>query len=135
MLAFSTQLIGQTEKALNALLRTVLLDRQLSEREWVALRLTSQLEGPGTLVETIRDSAQFTDAADLLSGLEARGLVVDEALSPAGADLVAEIGREIGALTETIWARIAPADAEAAARALDSVLAQTRALLRGWSQP
>ncbi len=135
MLAFSTQLIGQTEKALNALLRTVLLDRRLSEREWVALRLTSQFEGPSTLVETLRDSAQFTDAADLLSGLEARGLVVDEALSPAGADLVAEISREIGALTEPIWASIAPADAEAAARALDSVLAQTRALLRGESQP
>lgn len=135
MLAFSTQLIGQTEKALNALLRTVLVDRQLSEREWVALRLTSQFDGPGTLVETIRDSAQFTDAADLLSGLEARGLVMDDALSAAGADLVAEISREIGALTDPIWASIAPADAETAARALDGVLTRTRALLRGESQP
>lgn len=129
MLAFSTQLIGQTEKALNALLRTVLIDRHLSEREWVALRLTSQFDGPDTLVETIRDRAQFADAADLLSGLEGRGLVVDDALSAAGADLVAEISREIRTLTEPIWASIAPADAEAAARALDSVLAQTRALL------
>ena len=131
MLPFGSQLIGQTEKALNALLRTVLIDRQLSEREWVALRLTSQFDGPDALAETIRDRAQFADAADLLSGLERRGLVVDDALSAAGADLVDEIGREIRALTEPIWAGIAAADAEAAARVLRSVLAQTTVLLRG----
>lgn len=131
MLPFGSQLIGQTEKALNALLRTVLVDRQLSEREWVALRLTSQFDGPDALAETIRDRAQFADAADLLSGLERRGLIVDDALSVAGADLVDEIGREIRALTEPIWAGIDAADAEAAARALGSVLAQTTVLLRG----
>jgi hypothetical protein len=131
MLPFGSQLIGQTEKALNALLRTVLIDRQLSEREWVALRLTSQFDGPDALAETIRDRAQFVDAADLLSGLERRGLIVDDALSVAGADLVDEIGREIRALTEPIWAGIDAADAEAAARALRSVLAQTTVLLRG----
>jgi len=131
MLPFGSQLIGQTEKALNALLRTVLVDRQLSEREWVALRLTSQFDGPDALAETIRDRAQFADAADLLSGLERRGLIVDDALSVAGADLVDEIGREIRALTEPIWAGIDAADAEAAARALRSVLAQTTLLLRG----
>lgn len=131
MLPFGSQLIGQTEKALNALLRTVLVDRQLSEREWVALRLTSQFDGPDALAETIRDRAQFADAADLLSGLERRGLIVDDALSVAGADLVDEIGREIRALTEPIWAGIDAADAEAAARALRSVLAQTTVLLRG----
>ncbi|PVE98218.1 hypothetical protein [Microbacterium sp. TPD7012] len=131
MLPFGSQLIGQTEKALNALLRTVLVDRQLSEREWVALRLTSQFDGPDALAETIRDRAQFADAADLLSGLERRGLIVDDALSVAGADLVDEIGREIRALTEPIWAGIDAADAEAAARALRSVLAQTTMLLRG----
>ena len=131
MLPFGSQLIGQTEKALNALLRTVLVDRQLSEREWVALRLTSQFDGPDALAETIRDRGQFADAADLLSGLERRGLIVDDALSVAGADLVDEIGREIRALTEPIWAGIDAADAEAAARALRSVLAQTTLLLRG----
>ncbi|WP_341947155.1 hypothetical protein [Microbacterium sp. LWH11-1.2] len=131
MLPFGSQLIGQTEKALNALLRTVLVDRQLSEREWVALRLTSQFDGPDALAETIRDRGQFADAADLLSGLERRGLIVDDALSVAGADLVDEIGREIRALTEPIWAGIDAADAEAAARALRSVLAQTTVLLRG----
>ncbi|WP_407359622.1 hypothetical protein [Microbacterium sp. LBN7] len=131
MLPFGSQLIGQTEKALTALLRTVLIDRQLSEREWVTLRLTSQFDGPDALAETIRDRGQFADAADLLSGLERRGLIVDDALSVAGADLVDEIGREIRALTEPIWAGIDAADAEAAARALRSVLAQTTVLLRG----
>lgn len=100
------------------------------EREWVTLRLTAQFDGPDTLVARIRDTAQFADAADLLSHLEKRGLIVDDALSTAGAELVAEIGREIGAIAEPIWSSVDPADAAAAARALNSVLAQTRALLR-----
>lgn len=131
MIPFTPQLIGQTEKALNALLRTVLADHRLSEREWVALRLSSQFDGVGDVAEIIRDRAHFADAADLLSTLERRGLVAGQALSAAGAELVVEVGREIGALTAPIWANVDSADAEAAARALNSVLEQTQARLRG----
>lgn len=130
MIPFTPQLIGQTEKALNALLHTVLIDRQLSEREWVALRLVSQFDGGGDVAEIIRDRAQFAEAADLLSTLERRGLVAGQALSAAGAELVVEVGQEIGALTQPIWAHVDSADAEAAARALNSVLEQTQARLR-----
>ncbi|WP_447913719.1 hypothetical protein [Microbacterium phyllosphaerae] len=131
MIPFGPPLIGQTEKALNALLHTVLVDRQLSEREWVTLRLISQFDGAGGVAEIIRDRAQFADAADLLSTLERRGLVVGQALSAAGAELVAEVGAEIGALTGPIWANVDSADAEAAERALNSVLEQAKASLRG----
>jgi hypothetical protein len=130
MVPFGSQLIGQTEKALNALLHTVLADRRLSEREWVALRLISQFDGVGEMTDALREGAQFSDATDLLATLERRGLVVDEALTPAGTDLVAEIGREVGELTAPIWASVDPADAAAASRALHSVLDQTRTLLR-----
>jgi hypothetical protein len=131
MIPFGPQLIGQTEKALSALLRTVLTDHQLSEREWVALRLTSQFDGEDDVAEAIRDRAQFEDAADLLSTLERRGLVIGGMLTAAGAELVVEVGREIGALAGPIWANVDSADAEAAARALNSVLEQTKARLRG----
>ncbi|WP_311243500.1 hypothetical protein [Microbacterium sp. WCS2018Hpa-23] len=130
MIPFGPLLIGQAEKALNALLHTVLVDRQLSEREWVTLRLASQFDGAGDVAEIIRDRAQFADAADLLSTLERRGLVVGQALSTAGAELVGEVGAEIGALTGPIWANVDSADAEAAARALNSVLEQAKARLR-----
>lgn len=56
--------------------------------------------------------------------------MVGQALSTAGAELVVEIGAEIGALTGPIWANVDSADAEAAARALNSVLEQVRARLR-----
>lgn len=130
MIPFGSQLIGQTEKSLNALLRTVLIDRQLSEREWVTLRLTSQSDGSDALVDIVRDRARFADAADLVTALQNRGLILDEALTPAGADLVDDIGREIGTLTAPIWASVDPADAAAAARALTVVLEQSRARLR-----
>ena len=42
---FSPQLIGETEKTLNALLRRSLEDTGLTEPLWVTLRLAGQLEG------------------------------------------------------------------------------------------
>lgn len=131
MIPFGSQLIGQTEKALNALLHGVLVDRRLSEREWVALRLASQFDGVGDVAAIIRDRAQFADAADLLSTLERRGFVIDGVLTASGAQTVDEVGQEIGALTEPVWASVDSDDAEAAARALNRVLDETRVLLRG----
>ena len=44
---FGPQLIGQTEKTLQALLRRALAGTGLDERQWVALRLADQPDGTG----------------------------------------------------------------------------------------
>ena len=74
--AFGPQLIGETEKTLNALLRRHLADTGLTEPQWVTLRLADQLgdtvasEG---LVDAVRDRAHFDDADDLVGALGGAG--------------------------------------------------------------
>ncbi|HYF74268.1 MAG TPA: MarR family transcriptional regulator, partial [Nocardioides sp.] len=75
---FGPQLIGQTEKTLNALLDRVLAGR-LSEPEWVTLRLAHQVEAAddAELARVVADRARFADAADVVRRLARAGLVLD----------------------------------------------------------
>lgn len=130
MIPFGPPLIGQTEKALGALLQTVLTGRDLTEREWVTLRLASQSDGAGDLDAFVADRLHDPDAGLFIAALRRRGLLASSALSPEGAALVAEIGEEITALTRPLWEDVEPQDAEAAARALNIVLERARAVLR-----
>lgn len=129
MIPFGPQLIGQTEKALNALLQKVLLPHALTEREWVSLRLASQLDGGGDLEAFLADRLHDPDAVRLLPGLRHRGLVAGSALTPAGTALVAEIGGEIADLTLPLWEGLDEHEAEAAERVLNLVLEKSRLLL------
>jgi hypothetical protein len=130
MIPFGPQLIGQTEKALNALLQTVLAGRDLTEREWVTLRLASQFDGAGDLDALVVERLHDPDAGRLTAALRDRGLLADTALTPAGGALVAEIGQEIAVLTAPLWREIEDEDAEAATRVLNTVLERSRELLR-----
>lgn len=129
MTPLTPQLIGQTEIALSGILKSVLTGRTLTEREWVVLRLTSQFEGVGELDGFLADRTGYVDMEALLAALRDRGLLAGSALSAEGAGLVADIGREIAALTEPIWESIDEQDAEAAGRALSGILEQARAIL------
>ncbi|MCB8045525.1 hypothetical protein JM654_19350 [Microbacterium oxydans] len=73
MIPFGPQLIGQTEKALNALLLTLLSPHALSEREWVTLRLVSQFEGEGSVDRFVADRLHDPDSALFLRALQERG--------------------------------------------------------------
>lgn len=130
MIPLSPQLIGQTEKALNALLRTVLVGHDLSEHEWVTLKLTSQFDGAGELDAFVTDRLPDSDAGAHLAALRRRGLLVGSALSPAGAAVVAAVGQEIARLTGPVWDAVPTHEVDAAARALNTILDETRALLR-----
>ncbi|PRB10102.1 hypothetical protein [Microbacterium sp. MYb62] len=130
MIPFTPQLIGQTEKALHALLLTVLAGRDLSEREWVTLRLVSQHDGAGTLDAFVAERLHDPEAGRFLATLRDRGLLDGAALTPSGTTLSAEIGEEIAALTGPVWSGIDENDVEAAARALNHILGGTLALLR-----
>lgn len=123
---FGPQLIGRTEKSLNALLEQLLAGR-VTEREWVVLRLAGQ--GSGDLVHDARETAHFVDAADLVAGLAARGLLADGALTAAGVDLVDQVLARIAERVGPIWADLDRDDVAAAERVLNEVLHRAGTLL------
>lgn len=130
MIPFGPQLIGQTEKALNALLQSVLSGRDLAEREWVTLRLASQFDGVGELDAFVAERLHDPEAGRITAALRDRGLLANAALTPAGSALIAEIGQEIAALTAPLWHGIEEEDADAATRVLNVVLERSLTLLR-----
>lgn len=62
MTTFGPQLIGQTEKALDAILRRLLAGTGLTEPEWVTLRIAGQNRDGADLSGLVGDRAHFPDA-------------------------------------------------------------------------
>jgi hypothetical protein len=129
---FGPQLIGQTEKTLNALLADVLGDR-LSEPQWVTLRLAHQLAtqvgSSDDLACAVADQAKFADAAELVRGLTAAGLLEDGLPTVRGRALVAEIQAEVAELSAPIFTDLPESDVAGTTRVLNEVLTRTRAVL------
>jgi hypothetical protein len=126
MTSFGPQLIGQTEKTLQALLRRALAGTGIDERLWVALRLADQPDRT-PLRDRVADRAQFDDADELVTTLQRRQLVASDAPTAAGQALLEHVLAKSAALSGPIWDDID--DADAAARALTQVLARARAAL------
>lgn len=134
MITFGPQLIGQTEKALSALLGRVLTGHNLTEPEWVALRLTDQFdttENPPaeSLAEFIANSAHFPDPRALLTGLTDRGLLAGDHLTERGSATISTLAEQITGLTAPLWTSLDPDDTAAAERTLNIVLARAQAIL------
>jgi hypothetical protein len=123
---FGPQLIGETEKTLDALLRRALAGTGLDGRLWVALRVAGQPDGT-PLRSRLADRAQFADADQLVAALEQRGLVADDAPTAAGRAMLERVLAGLAELADPIWDGID--DADAAARALNEVLTRARAAL------
>jgi hypothetical protein len=121
------QLIGETEKTLQALLRRALAGTGLDERLWVALRVADQPDGRA-LRARLADRAHFDDADQLVSTLEQRRLVANDAATADGRALLERVLAKSAALSGAIWDDLD--DADAAARALTVVLTRARAALR-----
>ncbi|MDT4910908.1 MAG: hypothetical protein QOC66_36 [Pseudonocardiales bacterium] len=126
MTTFGPQLIGETEKTLQALLRRALAGTGLDERHWVALRLAAQPDGTA-LRDRVSDRAHFDDADDLVSALEQRHLVADDAPTADGRAMLERVLTRSAALSGPIWDDVE--DADAAARALTAVLLRARSAL------
>lgn len=126
MTEFGPRLVGQTEKTLQALLREALEGTGLDERQWVTLRLADQPDGR-PLRERVADLARFDDADQLVTTLERRGLVVDDALTEDGQAMLVGVLARSAAISGPIWDDVP--DAEAAARALTTVLNRARLAL------
>ena len=122
--SFGPQLLGETEKTLNVLLRRSLAGSGLDEQQWVTLRVASQHDGAlGTLAARVADRAHFQNTDRLVEQLERRGLIASERPTPKGEALL----RDVLGGNSNIWADVP--DAEAAARALSTVLDRARAAL------
>jgi hypothetical protein len=129
---FGPQLIGETEKTLNALLLRHLEGTGLTEPQWVTLRLAGMLDGSvdtDGLTATVGDRAHFTDADQLVGALTARGLLDDGRLTSAGRDLVAGIRASTAAATAPIWDGLSTDDVVATTRVLNEVLERAHAAL------
>src|SRR4029453_16969040 len=103
---FGPQLIGETEKTLNALLRLFLEGTGLTESQWVTLRLADQLDGgvdANGLVGAVADRALLSNAPELFSDLPRRGLLDEGRPTSAGRELTAAIQKTIAITTAPIW--------------------------------
>jgi hypothetical protein len=114
--AFGTPLIGQTEKALNTILRRQLAGTGLSEQQWVTLSLI--VAAGGTI-----DGDEFT-------GRVAGVLKVSDAHARAriaGQLLHRQVRTAVSEITERLWSDLPAEDLAAAARVLSTVLARANA--------
>ena len=132
--AFGPQLIGETEKTLNALLDRRLADTGLSEPQWVTLRLADQLGGTvdaDGLAHAVRDRAHFADADGLVGALSARGLLQQGDLTPAGRELLTGVQTALLVETAPIFDDLPADDVAAATRVLNEVVSRARVALSG----
>ncbi|UPK75002.1 hypothetical protein MU582_21640 [Nocardioidaceae bacterium SCSIO 66511] len=135
MLGFGPQLIGETEKSLNAILRGVLADTGLTEPQWVTLRIAAQHDGDAPLATVVAQRAHFTDAPALVESLSERGLLAGERVSTAGAETLARLGAHIKDLTAPIWSDLPSDEVAATERVLNLVTARARSILDSAATP
>jgi len=130
-LPFGAQLIGRTEKSLDALLKRVLVGSGLSEPEYVTLRVCSDREGEQRADLTAQLAAAFRQgedhAAELVERLGSAGMInPDQAapveLTPAGRELHDRLVAETDAVAARLWGDLPGGDLAVTARVLTTVL-------------
>jgi hypothetical protein len=129
---FGPQLIGETEKTLNALLIRYLDGSELTEPQWVTMRIASMLDGPVStdgLAAAVADRAHFTDAARLVDDLTTRGLLDDGRLSASGTELIAQLQGSLADDVTAIFGDLPADDIAAAERILNELVDRARCAL------
>jgi DNA-binding MarR family transcriptional regulator len=135
-LPFGTQLIGRTEKSLNAILDRILGDSGLNETEYVAMRFCAAHPGAPRAEATAQLATVFRKgeehAAAQVERLVSAGIVESDPagsleLTAAGRELQARLVAEIESITARLWGDIPAADLEVAGRVLSTVLRRAAA--------
>jgi DNA-binding MarR family transcriptional regulator len=135
---FTPQLLGQTEKALNAILDRLLAGTGVSEPQWIALSLAvtsgQQLlarvsEGLRVDEAVARAHVRELVAAGLLEGPEDGASPVT--VTDAGQQLYGRVRGDVAQVTERMWGDL-PAEALATtARVLTTILGRANAEVAG----
>jgi DNA-binding MarR family transcriptional regulator len=139
--AFGAQILGQTEKALNAILDRQLAGTGLTEPDWITLTLTAASGGTlgrDQLASQVGGALKVSPAMAQarIDGLAAARLVQtgggDEpqvTLTDAGQQLQARIRGAVTQITERMWGDLPAGDLVTAGRVLSVVLARANAEL------
>lgn len=138
---FSTQLIGQTEKTLNAILDRLLAGTGLTEPQWVTLTLAVRADGTADLTAfatRVADALKISDAdararideltaTQLLVVPDVAGSAVH--VTDAGRQLQGRILSAAVEITDRMWGDLPADDLAAAGRVLTTVLERANAEL------
>jgi DNA-binding MarR family transcriptional regulator len=138
---FGTPVIGQTEKALNAILDRQLAGTGLTEPQWVTLtvastgtfgrdQLISRMAGVLKVSEA-EAQAHITElaAVRLLHAPDGEGSLVK--LTDAGQQLQGQIRTAVTQITQRLWGDLPEEDLAATGRVLSTILARANAELAG----
>jgi hypothetical protein len=135
---FGPPLIGQAEKALNAILARELEGSGLSETGWVLLRLTAGAGGRlgrEALIERAGAVSKFaseTADAEIDGQIEAGYLKAvggEVVLTAIGRGLQGQVRSAVGEVTTRLWGDLPDADLAIAGRVLGTVLSRANAEL------
>jgi hypothetical protein len=139
--SFSPQIIGETEKALNAILERLLAPAGLTEPQWITLSVTAASGGAverEQLVARLVAAAKFSEAQAQarISELAAAQLLEAPDGSPvkltdAGRELHGRIRAGVIPITKRMWGDLPAEDLATAGRVLSIVLARANAELAG----
>jgi DNA-binding MarR family transcriptional regulator len=131
--AFSPRILGETEKALNAILRRELAGTQLTEPGWVALSLTmasGEVVAADELLGRIQGGLKVTpaEAEARVDELEAARVVRHEdgvvAITDHGRKVFAQVRGEVVRITGRMWGDLPAADLDTTGRVLGEILAR-----------
>jgi hypothetical protein len=131
---FGTQVVGQTEKALNAILGRQLAGSGLTEPQWVTLTIAVISDGSvqrAPFVSRVAGALKISDAeaqarmdelaaAHLLQMPDADGSPVS--VTDAGRQLHGRIRTAVGEITQRLWGDLPADDLATAGRVLGIVL-------------
>lgn len=138
---FGTQIIGQTENALNAILDRQLAGTGLSEPQWVTLTIavmSAESVDRARFISRVAGALKITDAeaqAQIDSLAAAQTLEVPESdgspvsVTEAGRQLHARIRTAVAEITQRLWGDLPADDLATAGRVLGIVLERANAEL------
>jgi hypothetical protein len=119
------QTIAEAQGAVRALLDRTLSGSELTSNEFVALRVATARR-VDDLAEFLAGQPQLdldrAAAAALVRGLRTRGLLVEDAITPAGAELFGRITERVAETTRALYAGMAEDDLATAQRVLTAVI-------------
>ena len=138
--SFSTRIIGQTEKTLNAILARELAGTGLTEPEWVILTLAVTSGGPADrdqFTHMVAGALKISEAdaqariADMIAAQQLQITGAGQAVTVTGAaqQLHSQIRATVAGITERLWGDLPADDLATAGRVLAIITERANAEL------